>query len=480
MIIDAHVHLDLAQFKNVKKAARDLIDGLDKANIGKAIVMPDNYLNINPYTEQACNLYPKRLFGFGMVNPKQSKSKIKTDINKLAAKKWCKGIKIHPRTQEFTLDHPGVFHILDYLAYHELPITIDCLPIFKFVNLDERNFPNAFDKLAKSNPSTNIIIAHMGGHRLMDAFGVARGNPNIFLEVSYTFHFYRGSSIEDNMAFAIKNIDSERVIYGSDHPSIGIKDGIKVFDRFCDKYKIDPSIKNDIVGKNIARLIGLEKEGTGITESDKQEIIELYESRLKKHGMSVKTMGWRDKKQQYLRFRLISEIGAINNRSVLDVGCGFGDLYDYLRKNRLKVEYTGYDLAPGIIATAKKTRPKEVTLEVKDILKDTVRKKYDYVVASGILNKRISDNFAYAKKMVSTMFKLSKRGIAINMFTTDVTYKEPHLYYYSTENLLKFAKSLSNFVVVKRNYPLYDSTLYIYKAKSDHAKKELAERTELP
>lgn len=257
MRIDAHVHLDIPKYRDVKKAAVSLIGEMDAAGIAKAILLPDNQINVNKHIDEACKLFPERFYGFGMVNPKDKKSKILRDIDNLAKKKWFRGIKIHPRTQRFTLKEKGVFHIAKHIASYDLPLTIDCFPSFKLTHLNEDIFPNAFDKLAKENPATNIIMAHMGGHRLLDAFSVARANKNIFLEVAYTFYFYAGSSVEADMVFAIKKLGSKRIIYGSDHPGIGIKEGVQAFNKLCERYKINLAARKNIFGNNISSLIHL-------------------------------------------------------------------------------------------------------------------------------------------------------------------------------------------------------------------------------
>lgn len=255
MIIDSHVHLDMHRFKDMKKAAFQLIRDMEKAGIDRAIVLPDNLNNTNEHVKVACGLFPKRLYGFGMVNPKQTKAKIAKDIDKLMKNKWLKGIKLHPRTQNVNLDAPGVFHIARCIASRNLPLTIDCFPSFKYVDLDEKKLPNAFDKLAKRNPLTKIIMAHMGGHRIMDAYAVARSNPNVFLEVSYTFHHYRGSSVEGDMAFIIKKIAPKKIIYGSDHPSVDMGVGLKMFKSFCRKHRIRQELQKEMFGGAISGLI---------------------------------------------------------------------------------------------------------------------------------------------------------------------------------------------------------------------------------
>ena len=465
MIVDAHVHLDLKRHKSVKKAAIQVVEDMDSAGIDKAILLPDNVQNRNEHIKEACELFPDRFYGYGMVDPKQNKYKIQKDIDRLAANPWFKGIKIHPRTQGFTLREPGVFHIAHHIGHYGLPLTIDCLPtFFKYVALDEGIFPDAFDKLAKANPITNIVVLHMGGHRLMDALSVALSNKNIFLEVAYTFYYYANSSVEMDMAFAIKKIGSERIIYGTDHPDVGIKKGLKQFSKFCDKNGMTPKQKKDIFGNTILNLIHASGKAFKLSETDRKGIVTLYENRLKKHGISLRTMGWRDKKQQNTRFKKLASIGRLQDKKILDVGCGFGDFYSYLTEKGVRTEYTGYDLSPEVIKAARKKQPR-LKFEVKDILQKNIKSKFDYVFASGVLNKRVSNNPAYAMEMIAAMFKLCRLGIAINLFTTRVDFIEEDFYYYPISEVLKFAKELSHSVAIKRNYPLSDFTLYIHKDK---------------
>ena len=57
---------------------------------------------------------------------------------------------------------------------------------------------------------------------------------------------------------------------------------------------------------------------------EKEETIRRYEERLQKHGATVKALGWMDKERQYMRFVILSEIGNLNDCSILDIGCGTG------------------------------------------------------------------------------------------------------------------------------------------------------------
>lgn len=195
---------------------------------------------------------------------------------------------------------------------------------------------------------------------------------------------------------------------------------------------------------------------------EKKEIVSLYESRLKSLGITPQTMGWKDREQQRLRFRILTEIGIKSNCSVLDIGCGFADYYTYLSQRGIQVSYTGYDLSKKIIGAAKKLHS-NLNLQVKDILREKPRKKFDFVVESGILNKSIYNNMVYARNIIKKMFDICRIGISVNMMSNYVDYEEDYLYYYRPEEMFKFCRSLSKWVVLRHDYPLYEFTLYVYR-----------------
>lgn len=50
---------------------------------------------------------------------------------------------------------------------------------------------------------------------------------------------------------------------------------------------------------------------------------------------------------------LLRTIGRVRRRSFLDIGCGTGEMYRYLRHRHPELTYTGYDVAPNAVERAK-------------------------------------------------------------------------------------------------------------------------------
>ena len=59
----------------------------------------------------------------------------------------------------------------------------------------------------------------------------------------------------------------------------------------------------------------------------------IYNDNLAKYGYNVKALGWLNGRQK-VRFSALTNIGNLQNSKILDVGCSFGDLYGYLKKEK--------------------------------------------------------------------------------------------------------------------------------------------------
>lgn len=200
-------------------------------------------------------------------------------------------------------------------------------------------------------------------------------------------------------------------------------------------------------------------------ENIKQEVIRHYECCLINNTDQAQQVGWKDKKSQFLRFQILSEIADLNNKSILDVGCGLGEFYNYLNLHRINVKYHGIDLSDKFIEKAKSLYP-DGHFEQSDIL-TKYNKKFDYIISSGIFNVKndltMSYFTIYIKKTIKKMYDLCIQGVAFNMITTYVDFKVDSLYYSDPCKVFKFCKKITPYVVLRHDYPLFEYTIYLFK-----------------
>lgn len=194
-----------------------------------------------------------------------------------------------------------------------------------------------------------------------------------------------------------------------------------------------------------------------------------YEETLKRYGNSPKGVNWKDAESQNLRFQILCEVDDLNGRKIHDIGCGLGHLLDFLSQKGVSCEYVGSDISPLMIQTAKQ-RLSTAQLYVADILEDKTREwmKADYLFTSGLFYVRSDADIdtwrQFVQAMLLRMFSLASTGIAFNMLTSCVDYKDPNLFYQPPGETMDFCiQNMSRRVVIRHDYPLWEYTVYVYR-----------------
>jgi len=256
VIIDAHVHIhpDPEGFgENYDASLGTLIELLDKSPIDKVVLLPIYPKVSNAFIAEACQEYPDKLIGFASVDPlggKESIEQLEQDVFQYN----LKGLKLHPRLQDFNINDPCIIPLVNKAADLGLPIIVDTFP--NGIGM-ENFFPLLLDRLATTVPKAKIIMAHFGGYKLWDALFVAKAHPNIFVDLSYTLLYFQGSSLEKDLGFAIKKLGSHRCIYGSDHPEMEINKTLDASLEVLKRYQLSSQDMENILGKTISFLLSL-------------------------------------------------------------------------------------------------------------------------------------------------------------------------------------------------------------------------------
>jgi len=201
---------------------------------------------------------------------------------------------------------------------------------------------------------------------------------------------------------------------------------------------------------------------------DKQLLLEAYRRSLAQHGDKAEAVHWRESTQR-ARFKGLAEIGDLTNASVLDYGCGKGDLYGFLKGNGFRGLYTGFDINPELVELAKQRHP-GVRFEVRDIEEEPVTAKFDYALISGVFNNRISNNQAWMHSVLKECFACVTRGLGFNAISTYVNYREDPMYYASPEETFGFCmRELSPAVALRHDQLAYNFTMFVYRTPGEQA-----------
>lgn len=209
-----------------------------------------------------------------------------------------------------------------------------------------------------------------------------------------------------------------------------------------------------------------------MNEIDKKSYMERYNKRLQEFSYSPKTLGWSDdKEKQLLRFKIALESSLFTKRkinSVLDIGCGFGDMGGLLMKNDYpNLIYTGIDINENLINKGKELYP-ELDLRVGNILEMDIN-KYDLVCASGIFNFELKNEnqLDYMQKLINRFYELSNSMVSVDFLSTYVDFKHDGSYHTKVEDIFNIAKQLSKRVIVRNDYLDFEYCIYIIKEEQE-------------
>ena len=203
-ICDAHAHLGKSgpwqPYMDPTIYVNDLIRLFDEYNVDQAIVFPnpnvgDKYPEMNDYIAESVKKYPKRLIGFGRVDPRREDA-IK-ELTRVKKKLGLTGLKLHPFVECFRPDHP--FFSKFFQKTNELS-----LPTL-FHTADGFSSPGLITKIAKKYPKLPIIL----GHLREATISALKECENTYVETSGT--------LPDFIELA-SDIDEDRILFGSDVP----------------------------------------------------------------------------------------------------------------------------------------------------------------------------------------------------------------------------------------------------------------------
>ena len=204
------------------------------------------------------------------------------------------------------------------------------------------------------------------------------------------------------------------------------------------------------------------------SKKQQNKVIDRYTSKFNEFGYSQKTLGW-DKGKQDIRFDILTSLWDFENKSVLDIGCGFGDLYQFLNNkfNNIKY-YHGIDLVPALVYEGEKryAHNENFSIETANFLEWEADRAYDFIIISGIFNFKLENentNYTFIKNILEKSFKIVDIGVSSNFLSNKVDYEYEHSFYADPAHILDFGYSLTRNLILRNDYFPFEFTLSLDK-----------------
>lgn len=198
-----------------------------------------------------------------------------------------------------------------------------------------------------------------------------------------------------------------------------------------------------------------------------QKVADYYTKKFQSFGAEPRGVDWNSIDSQIVRFnQLCKVIRDKRDFSVLDYGCGYGALVNYLNHHYSSFQYIGFDIAAEIIDYAKQAYKE--SKNIKFFFDKGNIHACDYVIASGIFNVKLdtSDN-EWEKYIINTLVEINQlaiKGFSFNILTiySDKEYMRSDLYYADPLFFFDFCKkNFSKNVALLHDYDLYEFTIIV-------------------
>ena len=202
-----------------------------------------------------------------------------------------------------------------------------------------------------------------------------------------------------------------------------------------------------------------------------QDSREYFTGKITKHGPAPQGVDYNGAQAQTARFEQLAKIiDPSSHFDVIDFGCGYGALLDYLQQRGLDFSYYGFDVLASMVDAGRQAHKEQPNaLFTTD---ESALSVCDYVIAGAILNNKfgapVADWRDHCLVVLDKINSLSAKGFAFNLLSSysdaDGMAQRPDLYFadplaYFDHCQRKYSKNVS----LLHDYGLNDFTILVRK-----------------
>jgi hypothetical protein len=203
---DVHAHTG-ADIDGTTRSSAEHVDDLEAIG-GRSVIFPlcvsTGYGMENRRVVEECERHPEHLVPFARLDPRVSGASDATEALAIGAR----GFKLHPRSEDFRLDHPNVDAILGVAAAARAPVLIHA-------GVGVGSFGESLVGLAERHRESPIVLAHAGISDLAWLWPVVPDHPNLFFDTAWL--------VPADLLALFALVPPGRILYGSDAPYMDVE-----------------------------------------------------------------------------------------------------------------------------------------------------------------------------------------------------------------------------------------------------------------
>ena len=206
-------------------------------------------------------------------------------------------------------------------------------------------------------------------------------------------------------------------------------------------------------------------------DETQKKLNEYFTEKLETFGATARGVDYNGEQARQIRFaELVKIIDPAKPFSVIDYGCGYGAMFEYLHAKGWDFDYYGVDLIEKMILAG---REKYKDFSSAHFVTDEKELPLaDYLLAGAIFNIRLDESYDRWQEFVlhtlGEMNQLCSKGFSFNMLTkysdADRMAERPDLFYGDPLFFFDFCKrNFARNVALLHDYGVYDFTILVRK-----------------
>lgn len=166
------------------------------------------------------------------------------------------GVKLHPRLSNIKKNNfDKVANKLEEQKFDF--IIVDCF--YYSSNLDNHINLELAIYIAKYFKDTKVLLAHGGGHKVLEYMLYTRDLKNVYYDFSLTSNYLKNTSVWKDMLNFIK-FNSQKVFFGSDYPDFTVQKSIIVYCDLIKESNLNIEQEEQIFCKNILDFLQKDRD----------------------------------------------------------------------------------------------------------------------------------------------------------------------------------------------------------------------------
>lgn len=168
-------------------------------------------------------------------------------------------------------------------------------------------------------------------------------------------------------------------------------------------------------------------------------------------GHSYAIAGWSSQRSQNDRFDALLRTSRYSGGSIVDYGCGLGDLYGFLNDHNISCSYKGLDQSTDMVHMAKCKYGDHFSVIPIDGVDFSAP---DYIFASGVFQFKDDENSTYYVDLLNKLFCNCRKTISVNFLSAErkIENTDPRELYITPHQAISMAQNITKFWAIDHSY----------------------------